>query len=128
MNRIDQKLSVPFEFPVIFTSNIFDPASQALFDAIDRLEESAAGAQHRAMVFVEEAVLRQHPGLSEKMTAWFMSHSREIKLTALPQILAGGEQIKNDFALIKTLSTRMLAAHLSRHACVVIIGGGAFLD
>ena len=125
MNRIDQKFSVPFEFPVIFTNGIFDPSSTVLLDTINRPAEEAP---HRAMVFVEETVLRSHPGLSEKITAWFLSHSREIKLAALPQILAGGEEIKNDFNLVKTLSTRMLAAHLSRHAYVIIVGGGALLD
>ena len=125
MNRIDQKLSVPFEFPVIFTKDIFDPKNTVLVDAINRPPEDAP---HRAMVFVEETILRRHPGFSEKMTAWFFAHSREIKLAALPQILAGGEEIKNDFALTKTLATRMLAAHLSRHSYVIIIGGGAMLD
>jgi 3-dehydroquinate synthase len=125
MNRIDQKLTVPFEFPVIFTNDIFAQSNTILLDTINR---SAGDAPHRAMVFVEETLLRHHQGLSEKMTAWFLSHSREIKLAALPQILSGGEEIKNDFALIKTLAMRMLAAHLSRHAYVVIIGGGALLD
>lgn len=125
MNCIDQKLTVPFEFPVIFTNDIFAESNTLLLDTINR---PAGDAPHRAMVFVEETVLRHHPGLSEKMTAWFLSHSREIKLAALPQILSGGEEIKNDFALIKTLATRMLAAHLSRHAYVVIVGGGALLD
>lgn len=125
MNRIDQKFPVPFEFPVIFADNIFDPANNVLLDVINRPAEDAP---HRAMVFVEETLLRLHPGLSEKITAWFLSHSREIKLAALPQILTGGEEIKNDFAFVKSLATRMLAAHLSRHSYVVIIGGGAMLD
>ncbi|HWB59964.1 MAG TPA: 3-dehydroquinate synthase, partial [Chthoniobacteraceae bacterium] len=125
MNRIDQKLSVPFEFPVYFTNDVFAPTNTVLLDVLNRPHEDAP---HRAMVFVEEAVLRHHPGLSEKMTAYFMDRSREIKLAALPQIIPGGEQVKNDFNLVKTLATRMLAAHLSRHAYVIIVGGGALLD
>ena len=128
MNRIDQKLSVPFEFPVIFTDRVFDPANRALVDAIDRLQESAMGAPHRAMVFAEETVASHHPGLADKITGYFLAHPRKLALAAPPQIVTGGEAVKNDFSLIGKFAAQMLAAHLSRHAYVVVVGGGAALD
>ena len=128
MNRIDQKLSVPFEFPVIFTRDVFAPSNCALLDAIDRRDETAAGAPHRAMVFVEESVERHHAGLTGKVTRYFQARPRQLELAAPPQIVVGGEAIKNDFSLVEKFAAQMLAAHLSRHAYVIIVGGGATLD
>jgi 3-dehydroquinate synthase len=125
MNRIDQKLSVPFEFPVIFTSHLFDPANRVLVDEIDRFTERVP---HRTMVFVEEAVTRHHPGLTDEIARYFSAHPQQLAFAAPLQILSGGEAIKNDFRFIEKLATQMLDAHLSRHAYVVIIGGGATLD
>ena len=60
MKRIDQKLAVSFEFPVIFTNHVFDPSNASLADAIDRLRE---GAVHRVIVFVDGNVTRDRPEL-----------------------------------------------------------------
>ena len=43
-------------------------------------------------------------------------------------MIAGGEEIKNDPALVERLQHRMLELGMDRHSFVVGIGGGAFLD
>ncbi len=68
MKRIDQKLAVSFEFPVIFTNHIFDPANASLADAIDRLREEAI---HRMMVFVDGNVTQGRPELIGAISAIF---------------------------------------------------------
>ncbi len=51
-----------------------------------------------------------------------------LELVMPPQILPGGEVLKNDFSITEKLANLMLTARLSRHACVVVVGGGAVLD
>jgi 3-dehydroquinate synthase len=80
------------------------------------------------MVFVDENVARLHAGLVEKIARYLDAHARQIAPAAPPRIVPGGEGMKNDFALVEKLCSQMLAAHLSRHAFVVIVGGGATLD
>jgi len=125
MKRIDQKLAVSFEFPVIFTDSIFDPSNPALVDAIDRLGEETV---HRVVVFVDANVAQGRHGLFDAITGYFQAHSQRLALAMLPQMLAGGESIKNDFSVVESLVNLMLMARMSRHACVVVVGGGAILD
>lgn len=125
MKQIDQKLTLPFEYPVIFTSHIFNAANPVLADAIDRLREHTI---HRAMVFVDGNVARHYPRLAGAIPRYFDAHSQRMQLAAPPRLLPGGEACKNDFPLIENLAASMLAAHLSRHACVIAAGGGAVLD
>lgn len=125
MKRIEQNLAVPFAYPVIFTERIFDPANPALAGAMDRLRENR---RHRAMVFLDDSVARHHPRLLEEITRYFDTHSQRMQLASPPRLVPGGEACKNDFALIQDLAASMLAAHLSRHACVIAVGGGAVLD
>ena len=102
-----------------------------LVDAINRPRKMRP---IRAMVFVEETVLATITRASrKKSTALFFSPIRacKIKLAALPQILAWRAKGRSKMifnARQKTFAARMLAAHLSRHSYVVIVGGGALLD
>src|SRR5450631_3460547 len=122
MKRIDQKLAVSFEFPVIFTNHIFDPSNASLADAIDRLRE---GTVHRVIVFVDESVAAGRPELVDAITGYFQSHAQRLALVMPPRVLPGGEALKNDFSIAEKLANLMLTARLSRHACVVVVGGGA---
>ena len=125
MKRIDQKLAVSFEFPVIFTHHIFDPSNASMADAIDRLREETV---HRVMVFVDGNVAQGRPELIGAITAYFQAHAQGLELVMPPQTVPGGEVLKNDFSIVEKLTNLMLAARLSRHACVVVVGGGAVLD
>jgi 3-dehydroquinate synthase len=51
-----------------------------------------------------------------------------MELLALPEVAPGGEQVKNDPALVTRLQQRLVELGVDRHAFVVGIGGGAFLD
>jgi 3-dehydroquinate synthase len=125
MKRIDQKLSVSFDFPVIFTRGVFGTSNTALLDAIDRLGEEGP---HSTVVFVDEGLAGRHPQLTEEITRYFASHPERLVLALPPQIVPGGEAIKNDFALAEKLARLMLDTRLSRHSFVIAIGGGAVLD
>lgn len=132
-DRIDQHLSVSFDFPVIFTENLFSPENPALLEAMDRLGEKRI---HRAIVFLDSSLetARQGAGgascgrCAEEITAYFAAHSHRLTLACPPQIVPGGETIKNDFSLIEQIVHSMLDLRLDRHSFVIAIGGGAVLD
>lgn len=114
-----QKLTLNFEFPVVFTRNAFDPENRALADAMTRLQEPRVP---RAMVFIDSGVRFPQKAIS----TWFAAHGFE--LACVPVELPGGEPLKNDLRRLEELMGLMLDVHLDRHAFVIAIGGGALLD
>lgn len=122
---IGQRLSVPFEFPVVFTDHVFAPENPALADTLDRLREPG---RRRAAVFVDENVARVFPALRGGIAGYFRTHEEKLELAAEPRVIAGGEAIKNSFPLVENLAADLLAHRLDRHAFVLIVGGGAVLD
>jgi 3-dehydroquinate synthase len=118
-----QRIAVPFEFPVIFTDHVFALENDALHRAITRLQEPGAP---RAMVYIDANAEAATPGLAASAAAWCARWG--ITLAAAPRILPGGEPAKNDWEGTQSLIREMLALRLDRHACVLIVGGGALLD
>jgi 3-dehydroquinate synthase len=121
--RIEQRLAVPFEFPVIFTDHVFALDNAALHDALTRLQEPGAP---RAMIYLDANAESATPGLAASAAAWCGKWN--VTLAAAPRIMPGGEAAKNDWDATQRLIREMLALHLDRHACVIIVGGGALLD
>ena len=62
-----QKFSVGFEFPVVFTSGLFDPENPVLVDILSRIE---ADKQHRCIVFVDEGILAVRPTLPSEIRTY----------------------------------------------------------
>ncbi len=122
---IEQKINVPFEFPVVFTDDIFAPENRALVDAIDRLQEQR---KHRAVVFLDQNVERQHAQIRDKIESYFAAHKDRIELATRIQTVPGGERAKNSIVLNLEWCEDMLKWRLDRHSFVIIVGGGAVLD
>ena len=120
-----QRIDVSWDFPVVFTHALFDPANPVLENALDRRAEHR---RHRAMVFIDSQVARTLPALPQQVVAYFAAHPKRLELVAPPVLVPGGEAIKNDFRLVDQFMRQMLDAHLDRQAFVIIIGGGAVMD
>jgi len=120
-----QQFSVPFTYPVYFSENIFATENAVFVQALTRLESER---RHRFVVFVDEGVSSAWPGLSEAITNYAEANAETIELVTAPEIIAGGEGVKNDPDLIARLQKRMLDLGIDRHSFVVAIGGGALLD
>jgi 3-dehydroquinate synthase len=121
--RVDQRLAVPFEYPVVFTDHVFAPENAALHSALNRLGESRPP---RAMLCIDAGAEAGTPGLAAGAAAWCAAWN--VVLAAPPRIIPGGEQAKNDWAATQGLIGEMLEHRLDRHAFVLIAGGGAVLD
>ncbi len=117
--RIDQRLAVPFEFPVIFTDHVFSADNPALHSALVRLNEPGPP---RAVFYVDEGVR----AAASEAAAWCGKWN--VALAAPPRTVQGGEAVKNDWPGVQRFVTEMLELRLDRHAFVIIVGGGALLD
>jgi len=122
---VRQRIDVKWDFPVTFTHAVFAPGNPALVETLHRLGENR---RHRAMIFMDGQVASALPLLAKQATAYFAAHPQHLELVAEPQIVPGGEAVKNDFGLVEKFMRLMLEAHLDRQSFVIIVGGGAVMD
>ena len=79
MPPILQKLTVPYEYPVYFTVDVFDPGNPDLVEALARKEPAR---RHRVFVVVERAVAEAWPGLSATVARYAERHADRLELVA----------------------------------------------
>lgn len=120
-----QRFSVPYEYPVHFTRDIFSPVNKSLRDCIAPSNEVT---KPRVMVFIDDGVEQQMPDIARRIAAYAHAHSDAFDLTQPIERVVGGECSKNDSALVEALQRRLVEAGIDRHSYVIGIGGGAVLD
>ena len=120
-----QRLSVPFDFPVLFTRKAFSPADPLLANTIARLHENR---RHRVMVCLDKGAAKSWPRGESIIRSYFKAHSKTIELAGPIELVAGGERAKQDLTAVTRLIKRMAARNLDRQSVVLIIGGGSVLD
>ncbi|MFH0907526.1 MAG: 3-dehydroquinate synthase [bacterium] len=123
--KLDQSVAVSFDYPVVFTADVFAPDNAALLDAMTRLGETR---RHRAAVYLDAGVVQHRPQLACMVENYFLRHPNAMELAAPPRVVPGGEAIKSDLARIRDIIGDLAALKLDRHAFVIIVGGGAVLD
>jgi 3-dehydroquinate synthase len=117
--------AVPFRYAVHFTEGVFEPHNRVFVDAVSRLEPSR---RHRLLVVVDDGVERAHPGLLGGLNRYVEAHADALSLACEPVVVPGGEQSKNDPAIVAHLHERMAAVGLDRQSFCVVVGGGAVQD
>jgi 3-dehydroquinate synthase len=120
-----QRFSVPFEFPVCFTEDLFDPENRTLVDALCHLEPDKT---HKAVIFLDDGLARALPGLVDDIRAYARHHIRHLNLIAPPVLVPGGEKIKSDLHFVEQMQQTLYDYHIDRHSFAIAIGGGAVLD
>jgi 3-dehydroquinate synthase len=120
-----QEFSVRYDYPVHFTEHLFARSNPVFVRSIVRREPAK---RHRVVVFVDANVAASWPGLLHDIAAYAEAHAESLDLIGRPEVVAGGEHVKNDPALVTGLQRRLVELNIDRHAFVVGIGGGAFLD
>lgn len=120
-----QRFAVSYEYPVYFTEHLFARENTAFLDALTRREPTK---RHRFAVFIETNVAASWPALVHDIAGYTELHADRLHLIAPPDVLDGGEQVKNNPKLVTRLQRRLCDMGMDRHAFVVAIGGGAFLD
>ena len=120
-----QAFSVPFEYPVYFTRDVFAEANPLLADVLGRLGEDR---RHRAAVYVDSGVAEAHPQLLGRIREYFHARPDRMELAAPPQVVPGGERAKTGWEGVRELMTTIGDLHLDRQSYIVAVGGGAMLD
>jgi 3-dehydroquinate synthase len=120
-----ERFSVEFEYPVAFVRGALDPEEQTLAWAISRREPAR---RHPVFVVLDGGLAFARAELYDEVTRYAAAHEASLELRADPFVMPGGEQAKNDPALVTALHAELARARLDRHASVVVIGGGAVLD
>jgi 3-dehydroquinate synthase len=120
-----QSFSVRYEYPVYFTEHLFAQDNPVFRDTLLRREP---GRRHRFVTFIDSNVAASFPSLAHDIAGYAGRHGEAMELLAHPEVVAGGEHVKNDPALLTRLQHRLVELGVDRHAFVVGIGGGAFLD
>jgi len=122
---IQQKFSVSFSFPVIFTRGVFDSGNPTLAQTLVRLEEPGP---RRVLAYLDAGVARAFPGLAGQVTNYARAQAGAMELLAPPHVVEGGEAIKNDLPGFVGRLDELVDQRMCRHSVVLAVGGGALLD
>ena len=120
-----QSFAIQYDYPVHFTENLFSSDNPVFAQVLSRKESAK---RHRFVVFIDASVAAAWPTLVHEVASYAKGHGESMELVGVPELVAAGEQIKNDMAVITRLQKRLVDLNIDRHAYVVGIGGGAFLD
>jgi 3-dehydroquinate synthase len=116
-------IDVRFEYPVHFTSGVFDGTNDTLARAIQRKEP---GRRHRALLVLDSGVVDSRPSSwRDEVSRYFRERNVEIVAEI---VLRGGEAVKNDPAALEAMLAALDRHGMDRQSFVVIVGGGAVLD
>jgi 3-dehydroquinate synthase len=120
-----QRFSVPYEYPVAFTRQIFAPENPLLANIVALRE---AEKRHKCLVYVDDGLARARPGMTSAISAYFDAHAARMALLDAPVLLPGGEKIKRELTHIESIQDTIHRLGVDRHSFVIAIGGGAVLD
>ena len=124
MKTILQSFSVPFQYPVCFTHDLFSPENMTLARV---LKPSAAGAA-RALVVMDSGLVAATPKLERRIQQYFRAHKKQLALVRVPLVVPGGENAKNGWDTVREIMTLAGTEHLDRHSYLIAVGGGSVLD
>lgn len=119
-----QSFTLSLTYPVHFARGVFDETCDILTDV---LQPRNTSGRTRALVIIDGGVHQAFPSLFGQIQSWFGARAK-LELVRDPVIVAGGEDVKNDYRGIMHLLDMMMEYRLCRHSYVIVIGGGALLD
>jgi 3-dehydroquinate synthase len=122
MRAIQQRFTVSYDYPVLFTRDVFDPANPALAEVMRR------EGRCRALVAIDSEVARLTPGLLEKISHYGEAHQDWLEFVAPPFLVRGGEICKREPVEVEKLQALVERHKICRHSYILAIGGGAVLD
>ena len=120
-----QHFTITYEFPVVFTTDVFSPTNPVFAETLARL---GPGRRHKIAVLIDGGLRATQAMLPQRIATYATSYADSLDLIALPEFVQGGEGCKNDPALVDKLQRQLVELGLDRHSFVAAIGGGAFLD
>ena len=120
-----QRFAVTYEYPVVFTREVFDPANPILIDILRSREPAKT---HRLAFFLDDGVIGAMPYLERSIERYGAAHTPSLAVAGDIVRVPGGESIKNDPDAVQDLIRIFRERAIDRHSYAVAIGGGAVLD
>ncbi|MGC1497448.1 MAG: 3-dehydroquinate synthase [Sulfitobacter sp.] len=119
-----QAFSIDHSYEVAFTRGLFQQHNPTLAQVLTTNNNGPA----RCVVFLDSGVAGTNTALLHQIESYFASNKNDIQLLEAPQIVPGGETIKDGLAQISAIYEILQRNGVDRHAYVIAIGGGAVLD
>ena len=121
---VDVDFSVAFRHRLRFTHDVLGGDSEVLV----QLLESSEGRIPRVQFWLDEHVANANPDLRQRLHSIARRNTDKFQVVGNPQIVPGGEVVKNDIHILERMLKVFHEADLDRRSYVVVIGGGAVLD
>ncbi len=122
---IQQQVQVNFRYPVAFTRGLFEVSNRLLLETI---AAHAEASPKKLLAVIDAEVVQHHPTLIRQMNTYCQHYAASLTLVAAPLIVPGGEQSKNDHALVDLIRDAVNEHGIDRHSYIMAIGGGAVID
>ena len=119
-----RQIIINFDYHLVFTQGVFQPANRTLVDAIRRKE---VNRRHQLICYVDSGALASNPELLTDIRAYVDAHSSRLLMLDEPTCITGGEKGKTKVTVDK-IQQHMLSVDIDRQSVVIAIGGGAALD
>lgn len=119
MSRHDFQIPVTFKHRIVFTRDAFASGNTALGEILDE------GGGRRVLAVIESNVASAWPQLAGQVQSYLEATGLDVRGV---DVLPGGESVKADDALVRTIWERIDSCHIDRHSYLIAVGGGAFLD
>lgn len=119
MSRHDFQIPVTFKHRIVFTRDAFASGNAALGEILDE------GGGRRVLAVIESNVASAWPQLAGRVQSYLEATGLDVRGV---DVLPGGESVKADDALVRTIWERIDSCHIDRHSYLIAVGGGAFLD
>lgn len=125
MQEINQKFSVPFEYKVLFSENIFDVKNESLRNVF---ANHSGKKPIKILPVFDEQMAAHHPDLFEKVGKYSSHHDDMFDFVRSPIEIPGGEPAKNDKSHVDKILQAIHEGGIDRHSYIMAIGGGAVID
>ncbi len=122
--RLDVDFSVRFRHRLRHTLDVLGEEQEVLADVLEASETQVP----RVQFWLDEAVLQANPELKQQLSRFGRKYADRLTVVSNPQIVPGGEAVKNDVHIIERMLKVFNYYDLDRRSYVVVIGGGAVLD
>lgn len=120
----DVDFTVAFRHRLRFTSDALGIDSNDFADLL----QSSESRVPRVQFWLDEHVANANPDLHRRLQAFSRKYAGRFQVIGNPQIVVGGEAVKNDIHILERILKVLNEADMDRRSYVVVIGGGAVLD
>jgi len=122
MKPIQQSFSVPFQYQVFFTENLFDSSNLMLVDLLK------SERPPKVFFVLDAGVAEAHTDLMDQIETYAERHKDIFTLCTEPLLVPGGEQAKNETEHLQKVVEATHLYGIDRHSYIIAVGGGAVLD